>query len=348
MNCNKCGSPLNPDSKFCAVCGAEVGGNVNSLNQNVPPMDNGNVVNETANQNGTLNNVEANFSNDNIDKTSQPNNELNNQIQPNPTFDVNQPVMQTTSGENVMNENNQVLPQQTSNTTKSGINKTGLIVVIVAVVIVVGLILVLALTGGIKFQATITSNGTTKQLINNKTTESLEDDNKRTTQSTTNSISNSGGFNVFEKIKQIDLNTIKSYEQVVSIMGVEGVKDETTTLNKYVWTQDDKTNMEINFYVSDTNLDYKSITNVNINYDRDSLKNANVDLSEAMTIVNTINAQTPVYYNEIVSSFGVEGTLVELSSYSREYVWVNENGGYVTARFNQDTAQCTYIFAIVK
>lgn len=349
MNCNKCGNPISEDAKFCNACGAPVQ-SVEPVNVSQNPSPN-----EAVNASQNVNNLEINSG---VEENAPINNSVNvNNVEVN-TQPINNE--EVSLNQNLNNNNSNMVQNNSVNNinNQKKSNKTPLIIAIVVIVIFIGLIVVLALTGGIKFNATITANGTTKQFnAGDRTKESTpaiedkkeNDVNKEESSNSSTSISEIpvGNINVFDKIKLLDLDTIKTYEQVVSLFGASGVKDETTTLNKYKWTQDDKTSLDISFYVSEYSPDSGSILSASITYERDDLKDDLVNLSEAATLANTVQAQTPVYYDEIVRSFGTEGVLIELSSTSREYIWVNNMGGYVTARFDSKTNQCRYFFGRV-
>lgn len=338
--------------KFCSVCGTPVVGETPVSQDSIPlnSFENNalqqNVNNQEINVNSN-NNVVSDDVNNQVNITSTNNNQVSNST----GIDANSSFSQVTVN-NQIPANNQVEKSVNQGEIKKNNKINVVVIIIVSIVAFVGLIVILALTGGIKFKATITANGTTKQFGGTTTSvvNPIQEENEPiTTKVIDNTTSNdNGSFNVFDKIKLLDFNTVTTYDQVVSLFGIPGVKDETTTLNKYKWVQDDKTSIDITFYVSTSDPKYNKINNVSIEYDRDILRNPNVNLSSAVDVVNKVKSQTPVYYSEIANSFGTEGTLVELSSISRKYIWVNENGGYVIATFNQETAQCTYIFAIVK
>lgn len=154
-----------------------------------------------------------------------------------------------------------------------------------------------------------------------------------------------GKCDLFECMKKIENAT--SIEDVNEVIGFEGVKQDGTseTTTKYEWELTDDTSIEVSEYKSSSST---SITSITANYEYDNIKNSKVDLTKLDELKSRINSTDGLYYDDVKEILGgVDGELESISSYSKKYVWVNENGGYVHASFNLKN-KLTFYSGIVK
>ena len=86
---------------------------------------------------------------------------------------------------------------------------------------------------------------------------------------------------------------------------------------------------------------------VTIDYDRDSLANSKVNFSRYSELKPKINEG--ISYNDFISYIGgVEGTVIEKSSYSTKYVWVSSDGSYLNGTFSSSSGKCTFASGMIK
>ena len=134
-----------------------------------------------------------------------------------------------------------------------------------------------------------------------------------------------------ECIKKIEPeNTV---EEVNEIVGVEGkLTSEEYNIYEYDLGNDEK-----------ITLKYYSGTKATIiaDYDRDSLADKKVDLSNLQVLKSKVSAG--ITYDEFKNEIGgSDGTLIEKSSTSNKYVWVSKKGGYVTGSFRIRDNKCSF------
>lgn len=143
---------------------------------------------------------------------------------------------------------------------------------------------------------------------------------------------------VFEYMDKIQPeNTVK---EINSIIGSEGkLVDEK--YNKYTWKITDDTTLTATYYTTN-----KSAT-LTVNIDDDLLEDDKTDLSDSSSLKSELNSTNGVKYEDIVSKFGTNGYLVEKSSSSTSYRWVNKDGGYIRANFSNSTGKCTSFYGMV-
>ena len=86
---------------------------------------------------------------------------------------------------------------------------------------------------------------------------------------------------------------------------------------------------------------------VTIDFDRDSLANSKVNFSRYSELKPKINEG--ISYNDFISYIGgVEGTVIEKSSYSTKYVWVSSDGSYLNGTFSSSSGKCTFASGMIK
>jgi len=145
-----------------------------------------------------------------------------------------------------------------------------------------------------------------------------------------------GNCKVFDCIKKLD--TKNTLEDVNKVMGFEGEKEREGsgyTTYKWVINEDKNEAVEATFY--------STSTTVSITFSDDDIKNPKVDFSKFDEIKKAMNNRETVTYDDVKAKFNAEGTLIEKSSFSTKYRWVNEKGGYMNASFGSETGKCTMI-----
>ena len=145
-----------------------------------------------------------------------------------------------------------------------------------------------------------------------------------------------GNCNVFDCIKKIDIND--NLEKVNKVMGFEGEKTtETSSYSTYKWVinADKDEEVEVTFY--------STSANIKISFKDDAIKNSKVDFPKFDEIKKAMNNRETVTYDDVKAKFGADGVLVEKSSFSNKYRWVNAKGGYMNGNFSLSSGACTMI-----
>ena len=146
-----------------------------------------------------------------------------------------------------------------------------------------------------------------------------------------------GNCTAVECIKKI--NPENTVEQINDIIGINGeLIDEK--YNIYYWELSEETGVKMAYYSSAKGT-------VTIDYDRDSLANSKVNFSRYSDLKEKIN-EGITYDNFISYIGGVEGTLIEKSSYSTKYVWVSSDGSYLNGTFSSSSGKCTFASGMIK
>lgn len=146
-----------------------------------------------------------------------------------------------------------------------------------------------------------------------------------------------GNCTAVECIKKI--NPENTVEQINNIIGFEGeLIDEK--YNIYYWELSEETGVKMAYYSSAKGT-------VTIDYDRDALANSKVNFSRYSELKPKINEG--ISYNDFISYIGgVEGTVIEKSSYSTKYVWVSSDGSYLNGTFSSSSGKCTFASGMIK
>lgn len=132
------------------------------------------------------------------------------------------------------------------------------------------------------------------------------------------------------------LNTSNTVEEINKVIGIDGTLTDEK-YNKYTWKISDTDEITAAYYSS-------SKANITATYDKNTLKNSKVDFSKYNEIKTALKNGEAVSYNDFKEKVGgVDGTLVEISSISNKYTWVNKDGGYLTATFSNTSDKCTFI-----
>ena len=133
------------------------------------------------------------------------------------------------------------------------------------------------------------------------------------------------------------LSPENTVEEMNEIIGSEG---ELTNekYNEYTWNITDDTKITATYYSSKT-------ATIKIDIDDDLLKDDKTDLSCAKDLKSEINSANGITYDDFVSKIGSKGYIVEKSSSSKSYRWVNKNGGYLKGTFSNSSGKCTFFSA---
>ena len=142
-------------------------------------------------------------------------------------------------------------------------------------------------------------------------------------------------FVAFEYIEKIKPEF--TVEQINEVIGSEGeLTDEK--YNKYTWKITDDVEMTATYYSSKT-------ATIKIDIPNKLLKDEKADLSCAKELKSQINAKDGIKYDDFVNKIGTKGYLVEKSSSSLYYIWVNKDGGYIKGSFSTSSGKCTFFSA---
>lgn len=145
-----------------------------------------------------------------------------------------------------------------------------------------------------------------------------------------------GNCNALDCIKKLD--TKDDLAKVNKVMGFEGEllrEGSGYTTYKWVIDEDKDESIEATFYTSSTTI--------TANIKDDAIKNAKVDFSKYNEIKTAMNNRETVTYDDVKAKFGADGVLVEKSSTSNKYRWVNSEGRYLNANFSVTSGACTMI-----
>lgn len=139
-------------------------------------------------------------------------------------------------------------------------------------------------------------------------------------------------FDYMEKISPE--NTV---EEINAVIGFEGeLVDEK--YNSYSWKITDDTTFTATYHSSKT-------ATLKIEINKNLLKDDKTDLSCAKDLKAEINSTNGLKYDDFVSKIGSKGYIVEKSSSSTKYKWVNSNGGYLSGTFSNSSGKCTFFSA---
>ena len=126
-------------------------------------------------------------------------------------------------------------------------------------------------------------------------------------------------------------------EEANKIIGFEGEKFlEGDSWVSYRWNLNDDDTVEITFY--------DTWNNIKINFPSRNMKNNKVDFSRYEEISSAMKKGERLSYDKVKEIVGgEEGILVEKSESNLKYEWVNADGGYLNASFNETKSVCTFV-----
>lgn len=141
---------------------------------------------------------------------------------------------------------------------------------------------------------------------------------------------------VYELIEKIEpTNTI---EEINKIVGSEAkLTDEKYYIYEYDFGNDYK--LTVKYYSA------KGKTcDIEIKYNKDDLRDEKVTLDKAKDLKTKLQSGEKISYEEFKEAVGgVEGTLNTKTNYTKSYIWVNSNGGYISATFSTRDNSCSYL-----
>ena len=148
---------------------------------------------------------------------------------------------------------------------------------------------------------------------------------------------------VFQCIDKLDPNS--SLEEMNKTVGSEAelaTEDEKSKI--YKWTLADDTTIEarIETYKNESTGETKSFTTLSINYP-ENLARHDADFSRWDEIQSKMNQEEGITYDEFIEMVGgIDGTISEKAQDSKKYQWFDNDGGYLSARFDDQTTKCTF------
>lgn len=166
-----------------------------------------------------------------------------------------------------------------------------------------------------------------------------EQDNKNsetTTQESEQKSEKSGKNNrVYELIEKLEpTNTIEEANEIVGTDAT--LTDEKYYIYEYDFGGDYKITLK---YYSATG----KTADIKISYNKNDLKDSKVTLKNAADLKTKIQSGEKISYDDFKEAVGgVDGTLTEKTNYTKNYVWVNEKGGYISATFGTRDNNCSY------
>ena len=150
-------------------------------------------------------------------------------------------------------------------------------------------------------------------------------------ETTTTAAKIKGNCHALECIKKIETNA--TVEDINAIIGFNGeLTDEK--YNFYTWKISDDESIVAKYYSGKTPTIVAEI-------DNDTVRNSQVDFSKWSELKPLISKG--ITYDDFITYIGgQEGTLVEKSSSSNKYLWVDAQGGYLSASFGATSKKCTF------
>ena len=148
---------------------------------------------------------------------------------------------------------------------------------------------------------------------------------------------------VFQCIDKLDPNS--SLEEMNKTVGSEAelaTEDEKSKI--YKWTLADDTTIEarIETYKNESTGETKSFTTLSINYP-ENLARHDADFSRWDEIQSKMNQEEGITYDEFIEMVGgIDGTISEKAQDSKKYQWFDNDGGYLSASFDDQTTKCTF------
>ncbi len=159
----------------------------------------------------------------------------------------------------------------------------------------------------------------------------IKNDNKKALENT------KGNCTILECMNKITPeNTV---QEINNIIGFEGeLTDEK--YNKYYWELSDDAGIEVSYYSGNKGTVVADVK-------KELLQNKDVNFSRYDELKSKIN--DGITYDEFISYIGNEdGIIVEKSSLSTKYMWVDKDGNYLKASFSNSTNKCTVATGMIK
>lgn len=140
---------------------------------------------------------------------------------------------------------------------------------------------------------------------------------------------------VYEMIEKLEpTNTIEEANKIVGFDAT--LTDEKYYIYEYDFGGEYKLTLK---YYSATG----KTADIEMKYNRDDLRDEKVTLKNASDLKKRIEAKEKISYEQFKEAVGgVDGTLTGKTNYTKNYVWVNQNGGYISATFGTRDNACSY------
>lgn len=148
---------------------------------------------------------------------------------------------------------------------------------------------------------------------------------------------------VFQCIEKLDPES--SLEEMNRVVGSDAeLASEKDNTKVYKWTLADDTTIEARFetYEHENSDNTRTFVTFSIEYP-ENLASHDADLSRWPEIKEKMGEADGVTYDQFVEMVGgVDGTIEEKSQGSKKFYWFNQNGGYLSASFDNDSGKCTF------
>ena len=144
-----------------------------------------------------------------------------------------------------------------------------------------------------------------------------------------------GECKVTECIERIGLKD--TLEEVNEIMGFDGtlVKEEDD-YTEYKWEVSKSSSVKVAFYKDGKN-------DISIKFNKEDVKNDKIDFSNFKEMKKLIQTGKMDYDTFKEKVGGIDGTLVQKSFYTKQYLWYNSSTKYFNATFSETTGMCTLL-----
>ena len=152
----------------------------------------------------------------------------------------------------------------------------------------------------------------------------------------TNDAPKSGKNNkVYELIEKLEpTNTI---EEANKIVGFDAkLTDEKYYIYEYDFGGDYK--LILKYYSANGKT-----ADIEMKYNRDDLRDEKVTLKNAPDLKKRLQNREKITYDQFKEAVGgVDGTLTGKTKYTKGYIWVTKDGGYISTTFNARDNTCSY------
>lgn len=142
---------------------------------------------------------------------------------------------------------------------------------------------------------------------------------------------------IVEVMKKLDAKM--TLEEMNKIVGSEAKLDKEEKgwngWKKYVWEFGEKNQITATEYTRSKSMGLEA------DYDDDLIKSEKADFSTIKDFKKKINSTEGVKYEDFVKAIGAEGTIEKKETSSIGYIWVNQKGGTLHAKFSTSSGKCT-------
>lgn len=149
---------------------------------------------------------------------------------------------------------------------------------------------------------------------------------------------------VFQCIDKLDPNSkIEDMNKIIGSDAELAVEDDKTKI--YKWTLADDTTIEarVETYKNENTDETRSFTTLNINYP-ENFASHDANFSRWGEIQAKMDQEEGITYGEFIEMVGgIDGTITEKAQDSKKYQWFDNDGGYLSASFDDQTNKCTFV-----